>query len=142
MQLDAEDIESFFRTYGWQFDRPGEGHFRTGFVGESGQYEIWVNLSEDWVYFAISPYVERPVVDGVAQVVHRLMLRANHDLNLAKFALDQDGDVVLMVELPREGFAYSHFADSLTALSHYADQWRPAFDAVVASTATEGGQDE
>lgn len=137
MQLDEDAIESYFRTYGWQFDRPGERHFRTGFVGESGQYEIWVNLSDDWVYFAISPYLAKPESDNVAARVHRLLLRANHDLNLAKFALDQDKDVVLMVELPREGFGYSHFADSLTALSHYADQWRPAFDAALTSEATE-----
>lgn len=127
MQLEVDDIAEFFQTYGWHFERPSDGLFRTGFVGDSGHYEIWIRITDDWIYFTISPFFA--AAEGeVSAAVLTLLLRANHDLNLAKFALDEDGDVVLAVELPRAGFSYSHFADALTALSHYADQWRAPFE--------------
>lgn len=128
MQVEVDDIADFFDTYGWAFERPSEGLFRTGFVGDFGDYEIWIRLSDAWVYFTISPYHQPSEGEPLSDVILALLLRANYDLNLAKFTLDEDGEVQLAVELPREGFAYSHFADALTALSHYADQWRPTFE--------------
>lgn len=128
MQLEVEDIADFFRTYGWQFDRPSEGLFRTGFMGDSGHYEIWIRVTESWIYFTISPFFAAAEGEELGSEILTLLLHANHDLNLAKFALDEDGDVLLAVELPRKGFAYSHFADALTAVSHYADHWRPTFE--------------
>ncbi len=50
------------------------------------------------------------------------LLRANHAINMAKFSVDTDGDVVLTVELPTENLDYSEFADGINALSFYADQ--------------------
>lgn len=137
MQLEVDDIADFFETYGWQFERPSEGVFRTGFIGDFGHYEIWIRVSEAWVYFTISPFFRAGEGESLSDVILALLLRANHDLNLAKFALDEDGEVQLTVELPREGFAYSHFADALTALSHYADQWRPTFEEAARVVSTE-----
>jgi hypothetical protein len=85
-------------------------------------------VTEAWVYFAISPYVVRHEDQPHGEAVLDVILRANHELNLAKFALDEDGDVLLSVELPLEGFGYSQFADALTALSHYADSYRSKVD--------------
>jgi hypothetical protein len=47
-------------------------------------------------------------------------------MNMAKFTIDNDGDVVLTVELPRENLDYSEFSDALGALTYYADQSYPA----------------
>lgn len=137
MQVEGDDIAEFFETYGWRFERPSEGLFRTGFQGDFGHYEIWIRVSEDWVYFTISPYFQAPEGEPISDVILALLLRANYDLNLAKFTLDEDGEVQLTVELPREGFSYSHFADALTALSHYADQWRPTFEEAARVVASE-----
>jgi hypothetical protein len=137
VQVEVEDIEDFFAIYGWQFERRSEGLYRTGFVGDFGHYEIWIRVSDAWVYFTISPYYRAPEGETVSDVILALLLRANYDLNLAKFTLDEDGEVQLTVELPREGFAYSHFADALTALSYYADQWRPTFEEAGRKVASE-----
>jgi len=129
MQLETKDIPGFFAEYGWRFERESDGLYRTGFVGDTGDYEIWLRVSEDWVYFTINPFVRPPAGEPPSDRLLELLLRTNHDLNLAKLALDEDGDVLLTVELPRVDFAYSHFADALTALSHYADLYRAALDA-------------
>lgn len=128
MPLEVDDIAGFFDTYGWRYERGSDGVFRTGFVGDTGHFEIWVQVSEDFVIFVISPFLEESGGENQDAVLE-LLLRANYDVNLAKFGLDEEGDVSLTVEMPRKGFAYSHFADALTALSHYADLYSGAFRA-------------
>jgi hypothetical protein len=128
MQLESEDIAGFFDAYGWRYERESDELYRTGFVGETGHYEIWIRISEHWVYFTINPFVRPRPGEQVSDAVLELLLRTNHDLNLAKLALDDEGDVLMTVELPVAEFSYSHFADALTALSHYADLYRTVFD--------------
>ena len=135
--VSSDELIDFFSRYGWQCDRRRHDLFRTGFVGDHGQFEIWVRHADPWLYFTINPFVDR---DGEAHQgpVLDLLLRANHALNMAKFALDNDGDVSLSVELPTEGFGYSQFADALTALSHYADAYRPLFEDAAQAKVSEG----
>ena len=128
MPSPADAISAFFDTYGWHFERREPAVFRTGFLGETGQYDIWLRVTDAWVYFAISPYVPRSDDRAHGEGVLEALLRANHELNLAKFAVDEDGDVLLSVELPLEGFGYTQFSDALTALSHYADSYRGRLD--------------
>jgi hypothetical protein len=136
MSFSAEDLGSYFDTYGWKYERRDLTVYRTGFVGETGHYDIWLKVTDAWVYFAINPYVPRPE-GGHGTVTLHALLRANHELNLAKFAVDDDGDMLLSVEMPSEGFCYTHFADALTALAHYADDYRPRIDEAVAGDAAE-----
>jgi hypothetical protein len=128
MTSSAEDITSYFEAYGWDFERREDAVFRTGFVGETGHYDIWLRITEAWVYFTINPYVDRREGKRHGSGTLTELLKANHELNLAKFGVDEDGDVLLAVELPTDGFCYAHFADALTALSHYADDYRPRFN--------------
>jgi hypothetical protein len=51
-------------------------------------------------------------------------------MNMAKFTVDDDRDVMLAVELPRENLDYSEFSDALGALSYYADQTYEAVHAL------------
>jgi len=102
--------------------------FRTGFRGDEGEYEIWVRLSDAWVFFSIDPLIDLPPSGAHGPEVVDLILRINEEINYAKFALDGDGDLALSVEIPRAGTGYSHFADALGALAHYADQYRRDFD--------------
>lgn len=137
MAFAVDDLAQFFQTYGWDFERRESGVFRTGFRGDCGPWEIWLKVTDAWVYFAINPFLHRP--DGRVHGASTLtaLLRANHELNLAKFAVDEDGDLSLSVELPVQGFCYAHFADALTALALYADDWRPRLEAAVAEDAAE-----
>ncbi len=132
MSFSADELGGFFATYGWEFERREASVFRTGFVGRTGQYDIWLKVTDAWVYFAINPYVKRKPGRTLGSLTLTEILRANHELNLAKFAMDDDGDLCLAVELPCDGFGYVHFADALTALAHYADEWRTRVEAAIA----------
>jgi hypothetical protein len=82
---------------------------------------VLVHLTKDWLYFIISPFVNAPRKECERRLYLHL-LRVNHAINMAKFSIDADGDVVLTVELPTENLDYSEFSDGINALSYYADQ--------------------
>jgi hypothetical protein len=58
---------------------------------------------------------------GFGPVALKLLAVANQQTSLVKLGLDDDGDAFINVELPTEGFDYTHFSAALTALSHAAD---------------------
>lgn len=116
-------IHKFFESYGWQFEyEPATMTWHTGFRGDSNNFNIVVQLTSNWLYFAINPLVNCPRDAECAGPLHHHLLRLNHIINMAKFSVDGEGDVVLTVELPTENLDYSEFADGLNALSYYADE--------------------
>ncbi len=133
----SEDLPGYFDVYGWRYERREPRVFRTGFVGENGAWDIWVTASELLVVFLISPYVDRPEDVAPGAPLLRTILKANHELNLAKLGLDDEHDVCLSVEMPAEGFGYSQFSDALTAIAHYADELKDRLDTAVAEDAED-----
>jgi hypothetical protein len=120
IRLTGTQLDAFFTRYGWQYEHAAdaEGVWYTGFREGSEEYNIFVQLTEDWVIFMVYPFTLRPEGAARARVAERLAT-LNYDLTLAKAGLDDDGDTFLAVELPTEGFVYSHFRDALDKLSEY-----------------------
>lgn len=117
-------IHEYFSRYGWEYDFDEEtATWVTGFRGEASSFQVLVHLTDNWLYFIISPFVEGPRAGECEQRLHHFLLRLNHTINMAKFSVDRDGDVVLTVELPTENLSYSQFCDGLNALSYYADEY-------------------
>lgn len=117
-------IHEYFKKYGWQYEYDDRTTtWVTGFRGETSNFRVLVHLTENWLYFIISPFVNAPRAGACEQRLQQYLLRLNHTINMAKFSVDKDGDVVLTVELPTENLSYSQFCDGLNALSYYADEY-------------------
>ncbi len=115
-------IHQYFDNYGWQYEfEENSNTWHTGFRGNANNFSVFVHLTENWLYFTISPFVNAPIDPVRKKKLHYLLLRLNHTINMAKFGLDSDSDVVLTVDLPIESLNFSEFADGLNALSFYAD---------------------
>jgi len=121
MALTVEVLEEYFERFNWTYERVGDSDFRTGFRGDVSQFRIVIRLAGDWVYFSIAPFVVAPHDPECERKLYRRLLKLNHEMNMAKFTVDQDGDVILTVELPSENLDYSEFSDALGALAYYAD---------------------
>jgi len=123
--LSPDTVEEFLARDGWHFERVTDGNvptWRSGFRGEVAPFRFYVRLTDNWVFFIINPFVLPAKTPEGAQALHKRLLRLNQDMTLAKFALDQDDDVVLTVEFPTESIDYSEFKDALDVLSYYADR--------------------
>jgi hypothetical protein len=116
-----DTIEDYFDRYGWTFSRVKDEVWQTGFRGQTSSYRITVQITDNWVFFVINPFVVAPDMPDRRPLLYHHLLRLNHEANLAKFGIDSDGDVFLTIELPTQGFTYTHFADALGAIAHYAD---------------------
>jgi hypothetical protein len=122
--MSPETVEDFLQRDGWYFERVPDGNvptWRSGFRGEVAPFRFYVRLTDNWVFFIISPFVLTGKAAATPELYRRL-LRLNQDMTLAKFALDNDEDVVLTVEFPTESIDYSEFKDALDVLAYYADR--------------------
>lgn len=118
--LSPDDVGEYFDRYGWAYEQVDDHTFRTGFQAKNGVFAVLVRVTEHWVVFSINPFIEAKPHGFGSTLLYALAL-ANHAINLAKVGIDEDGDAFLTIELPTEGFAFSHFADALSAISHFAD---------------------
>ncbi len=118
--IDPETIDRFFTRYGWRVERLSDEVWRTAFRGDVAVYPLFVKLTPEFVYLTIVPFVVAPRAEA-RERVYWALLRFNREMALAKFALDEDGDVLLTVELSTTGLDYPLFEEALTLLTHYAD---------------------
>lgn len=133
----SDALPGYFDQFGWRYERRHPGEFLTGFSGDHGAWDIVVRVTDLVVSFTIAPYVDRPADTVPGPTLLHTLLRANHDLNLAKLGLDRAHDICLSVEMPADGFGYSQFADALMAIAHYADALKERFDAAVVADAED-----
>lgn len=135
----SDVLPDFFDQLGWRYERRKPGEFLTGFSGDNGSWDIVVRVTDLVVTFTIVPYVERPAGAPPGTGLLHTILRANHDLNLAKLGLDRSHEVCLSVEMPADGFGFSQFADALMAIAHYADELK---ERVAIAIATDADADD
>jgi hypothetical protein len=115
-------VEELMAKDGWPHERVDEHTWRSGFRGDVNSFRFFVRLTENWIFFTIVPFVVAPKSEAAALGLYRHLLKLNREMNMAKFAIDDDNDVVLTVELPTENLDESEFKDALDALSYYADK--------------------
>ena len=121
MAVNADEISTYFERLGWSYERPDASSFHTAVATRDGITPIHVHVDKRTVRFAVSTLA--PDAEPPGDQALTVLLRANYEMNLTKFALDDDGAVCLRVELPADGFCFSHFKDALTALAHYTDTY-------------------
>ena len=120
--LSAKGVEEFLAKDGWPFERIDDNTWRSGFRGDVNSFRFFVRLTDNWIFFTIVPFVVAPKNDACALQLYRHLLKLNREINMAKFAIDDDADVVLTVELPTDNLNEGSFKDALDALAYYADK--------------------
>ncbi len=86
---------------------------------------FFVQCTENWVLLSVLELLSgdafRPKNLG------RRLLAANREMRVAKFALDEDGEVLLCAELPTESLDLSELADAVHRMAQYARRFRADF---------------
>ena len=117
----ALNIAGYFKRYAWTHEQVDAQVWRSTFATEDDEeFDLYVMVDETWVHFAVSPFLSQPPAEHQPRLL-RILLRLNQQMRLVYFALDEDGDVNLLTELPMHGFAYAHFSAALDALVDYTN---------------------
>jgi hypothetical protein len=121
MVSNFETVKVFLDTYGWKYEEINQDTILSGFAGESSEFTMIVKISENWVVLSVAPLVERPKPE--CRINTLLYLASlNFHATLAKFSADENGHIVLTVELPVQGLTQDTFLIALEALCFYAEQ--------------------
>jgi hypothetical protein len=122
--MDGAAIESALAALGQPYERIDPATWRANLPSDSHVLPLFVRLTNAWVFLVVTPFAKAaglPPDRQRALYAHLLVL--NRAMNMAKFALDGEHDVVLSVELPTENLHPTQLQDGACALGCYADRY-------------------
>ncbi len=120
--MNFEEILSYLQANGWPLERLSDSTARSAFSGSTRSFPFFVHVDPVFITLAAVPFVRLPSDEPAAKRLMDRLLHLNREINLAKFSVDDDGDVVLSVEYPLANLDASELRDALDALCYYADQ--------------------
>lgn len=122
METSLQILEEYLKQYGWEYQISNDRLLVTGFRGLTGTFRVFIQNSENWVIFAISPFTPQPE-PNCKDILSIFLLRLNDEMNLTKVSVDTDGDTVLSVEMRAEDLRIEDLSEALDALTYYADKY-------------------
>mgnify|MGYP000920239474 FL=1 len=114
------NLAAWFKRYAWGTSEVEAGVYRATFAIETDEeFDLFVFVEDDWVHFAVSPLLTA-ARDAGLDALQPVLLKLNQSMTAARFALDSDGDINLLADLPVAGATYAAFAQLLDLLTDYA----------------------
>lgn len=107
---------------GWPHTRRDASTYACTHPTEEGDVVVFVRLGKDWLVASVVPFLATRGKNSFE--LTRWLLRQNRELFQAKFATDEDGDVVLVLELPTESLDASEIRIGLQCLLREAIRHR------------------
>jgi hypothetical protein len=129
---EMQKVEAYLRAQGWPVTALGEGTLRSSFRGAHGTFPLVVCFEEAWAKLVVLPIARLPPDAAKAEKLYTRLLQLNGEILLARFSLDEDGDVLLSVEFPATDLDRSEIRDALDVLTFYAEKHQPEIKAIVA----------
>jgi hypothetical protein len=112
--LEESALAAHLSKLGWKAEPCGARTFRTLHESREGEIIVYVRVSDNWLIASVVPFLATKGQNTFE--LSRWLLRQNRDMFQAKFAYDEDGDVVLTVELPTESLQFSEIKEALSTL--------------------------
>lgn len=118
------ELRAFLESAGWPLDELSQTTMRSRFRVGDRVFHIFIHVEPRHVIFAVIPYAHMPDDQNDADVLAERLLRYNREMNMAKFSVDEDGDVVLSVEYRIDDLDPSEVRDALDVLTFHAEKYR------------------
>ncbi|MDC0748437.1 MULTISPECIES: YbjN domain-containing protein [Polyangium] len=120
--MTLDEIRAVLEAQGWPVERLSEATLRSRFRSKDRIFPLFVHLEPLFVTFAVIPYARLPEDPDSAEALMTRLLKLNREINLAKYSVDDDGDIILSVEYRIEHLDPSEIRDAVDVLSFYADK--------------------
>ena len=118
MSVDDAVVSEVLARLEWKARPHGKHTLRCKHVVGEDEIIIYVRKTENWFIASVVPFLSTRGDNSFE--LARWLLRMNRDMNQCKFAYDEDGDVVLTVELPTESLDAEEIEAALEALLRHA----------------------
>ena len=120
--MNLDEIRGVLEAQGWPVERLSESTIRSRFRSKDRIFPLFVHLEPLFVTFAVIPFARLPEDPDAAESLMTRLLKLNREINLAKYSVDDDGDIILSVEYRIEHLDPSEIRDAVDVLSFYADK--------------------
>lgn len=125
----ADEIPPILSARGWTPRGIDKRTWRCTVPTGAGNVRVVVRHAGSWLYLAVIPFLEADSVRpwGGGKYPSRFLgriLAVNSNLSMVKFALDEDGDLTLRVELPTESLQAREVDTALGLLATTTEQYR------------------
>jgi hypothetical protein len=120
--MDDAALGRILKDMGWKAKPHGDDTYRVVHSTSEGEVVVYLRLSENWLIASVVPFLTTGGDNSFE--LARWLLRMNRDMYQCKFAYDEDGDVVLTVELPTESLDPGEVKSTLGALVTHAVEHR------------------
>jgi len=120
--MNLDEIRGVLEAQGWPVEKLSESTIRSRFRSKDRIFPLFVHVEHLFVTFAVIPYARLPENQEAADALMTRLLHLNREINLAKYSVDDDGDVILSVEYRIEHLDPSEIRDAVDVLSFYADK--------------------
>lgn len=122
-RMTLDDIGACLTADGWPVEALSSTTLQCRFRGKARIFPMLVHVDDTFVTFAVLPYARAPEDPDDAEDLLCQLLRYNRQMNLAKFSIDEDDDVVLSVEYRLADLDPSEVRDAVDVVSFYADKY-------------------
>lgn len=118
--MNNKPVADFFEQYEWTAEEVEPGVWRSTFATEAEEdFDLYVMVAEEWIHFAVSPLVHIGDAEARPRLIAAL-LRLNQQVKVVRLGLDDQGDLNLVADAPRERFDFGDFALIIDLLTEYA----------------------
>ena len=120
--LEEATLARHLSALGWKAVPHGDRTLRSVHSSSEGEIVIYLRITDHWFIASVVPFLATQGRNSFE--LSRWLLRQNRDMVQAKFAYDEDGDVVLTVELPTESLDFSEIKAALNGLVQHTVDYR------------------
>ncbi|MFW6049670.1 MAG: hypothetical protein ACODAU_00770 [Myxococcota bacterium] len=131
--LDEATLARHLERLGWEMEPHGERTWRSVQDTDEGEIVVYLRCTDNWLMASVVPFLSTE--GDISFELSRWLLRMTRDMFQAKFAYDEDGDVVLAVELPTESLDFGEVRSTLESLRRYAIMHRATLRQAAAQSA-------
>lgn len=141
--MNLADLLAQLEQYGWSADQVDDRVLAAGLLVGENSFLVLFQLDEPWLRIVLPALVPGTQADRLP-VLMQLALELNHSARLARFAIDDRGQLVLCLDLNIEhGLAYQDLELALDVLTYLADAtYERLMSASVPETMEETREDD
>ncbi|MCU0693871.1 MAG: YbjN domain-containing protein [Polyangiaceae bacterium] len=129
--MDMNTVTSWLQSFGWRHEALNDNTLCI-FRAQSDSRSFFLRNTTNWLLLTVVNVL--PAGAHRPADLSRRLLAVNRDIHLAKFAYDEDGDVILAAELPTESLDASELRDAVERISRYVEHYRTYFSAPAPGT--------
>ncbi len=127
------DLETYLDRQGWPHQRLSDVSLRTHWQGPHRVVPICIRIDpEGYLALVVISGLSAPEDKVVCGALLRRLMELNHQMMMAKFAIDDDLDVILAAEYPLPNLDETEIRDAIEHIAYYADHHWNELRAVVA----------